>query len=531
MKNFKYLLVMLIALTTTISCVDDEMILVEGPEIEGSVLKLNEIMSKDVNDAPDWIEVYNSGTEDMDISGYWLNDKPTAEGGFQIPDGTIIRAGGFYVVDSDESGESVSSGGEDVSLSEPDGTVIDWTVTPDMSKDVGLTWAREIDGEGEWMVGSPTKGSSNGSAENTAPIIGASPLTELDEVYEVTVSDADGIASVKLVMLVNGGVQSIDMALVGDEYKTSVPTGEVGDEVKYYVVAKDNTGLTSYYPEGAPDELGSYYITGGSPLFVEVTIDGIVQGYTNDLIFNANIVDINGIEEVKLYYIFPGQTADDKENIALTEVNANGIYQFTIPATEINGQQLRYYLRAESVLGEKTYYPSEDDGTFDHDDATTWPIVYEPEVSKEVTTTEGPLTKLIFVENPVPGNDINVTMEFSTTDVIAEARIYFDVGDSPEYVKDNKVKGENDGSFTQTGVTVNLKDEEAVNELIIGDSGNKTSFYVRIATQDAEGNELAEYYYSNDGTMILDDLADDTDDVNSDNFKDDASLWNSFTVQ
>ena len=249
MKNLKYLIVLLISMTAVVSCVDDERMTIELPPVEGSVLKLNEIMSKDVDPKPDWIEVYNSGNEDVDISGYWLNDKPTSEGGFQIPNGTIIAAGGFYVVDSDESGESISSGGEDVSLSEPDGTVIDHTITPDMSSNVGLTWSREIDGVGEWMISSPSKGSSNGSAENTAPILIADPLTEFTSVYAVTASDADGIASVKLVHMINDGVQSIDMALVDGEYKTSVPQANVGDVVKYYVVATDKTGLVSYYPE------------------------------------------------------------------------------------------------------------------------------------------------------------------------------------------------------------------------------------------------------------------------------------------
>ena len=82
MKNLKYLIVILISMTAAVSCVEDERMAIELPPVEESVLKLNEIMSKDVNDNPDWIEVYNGGTEAMDISGYWLNDKVDAEGGW-----------------------------------------------------------------------------------------------------------------------------------------------------------------------------------------------------------------------------------------------------------------------------------------------------------------------------------------------------------------------------------------------------------------------------------------------------------------
>ena len=122
MKNLKYIFLTIIMLSAAYSCVEDEVMTKEGPVVEGSVLKLNEVMSKDVNDAPDWIEVYNSGTKAMDISGYILNDKATAAGGFTIPSGTTIKAGGFYLVNDSESGESISSGGEDVSLASPSST-------------------------------------------------------------------------------------------------------------------------------------------------------------------------------------------------------------------------------------------------------------------------------------------------------------------------------------------------------------------------------------------------------------------------
>jgi len=185
MKKIKYLFAILIAITAMYSCIEDETFIKDDVNVDGSsVLKLNEIMSKDVNDAPDWIELYNGGSADMDISGYIVNDNSDAEGGYAIPSGTTITAGGFYRVDETSFGFGISSGGEDVSLSEPDGTVIDYTTTPDMSSNVGLTWAREIDGDGEWMISSPTPGSSNGSASNTAPILEASDLTEFDRVYQ-----------------------------------------------------------------------------------------------------------------------------------------------------------------------------------------------------------------------------------------------------------------------------------------------------------------------------------------------------------
>jgi len=531
MKNLKYIFLSIIMLSTAFSCVEDEVMIKEGPVVEGSVLKLNEIMSKDVNDAPDWVEVYNSGTTDMDISGYVINDKPTAAGGFEIPAGTIITAGGFYLVDANESGESISSGGEDVSLSQPDGTVIDHTVTPDMSSNVGLTWAREIDGAGDWMVSSPTPASSNGSAVNTAPILSAEPLTEFTNVYEVTASDADGISSVKLVFMAGESVQSIDMALVDGAYKTSVPKAKVGQVVRYYVFAKDNTGLTAYYPSNGNNSPAEFTVVGGVQ---DLEIVGEMEGNRGDVTFTVTPLYPEQVDEIRLYYLLPGEQQDeangfdDKTKVVLDK--DGDTFLGVIPALNAEGE-ISYYIRVEYIDGTKTYYPIEDGGDFNHDLGTTWPsytveaITYDAVVETTITTTEGPVSSITFPTNPTPGSDINVVVVYASSEEIVEARIYFNTGDTPTYVKDNKVKGEDDATFTQTGVTINLKDAITTENVSLSETGTKVSFYVRIAT------DTKEYYYSNTGAMYLDDTPGGGTTDESDAFKDDPTGWNVYTVQ
>lgn len=541
MKKFRYLLIILIALTTTYSCVEDEAFVKEETIVEVRALKLNEIMSKDVNDNPDWIEIYNGGLEDMDISGYILNDKSTAEGGFSIPSETIIKAGGFYRVETGVSGISVSSGGEDVCLAEPDGTVIDLTTTPDMSGDVGLTWAREIDGDGEWIISSPTPETSNGSAANTAPILGASDITEFDRVYSVSASDADGIASVKLVYMINDGVLSLDMSLVDGEYKTSLPEAKVGDVVKYYVIATDLTGISTVFPEDGMNTPKEFTVAGGID---ELEIEGEDVGYRGDVTFTANPFYPEQVDEIRLYYLLPGELQDDvnddKTKVVLTQ---NGdVFEGVIPEQNTD-DVVRYYIRVEYIDGTKTYYPIESHDAegnvtsdFNHDLGTTWPsytveaIVYDDVVNNTVNYTEGPLTSVTFPTNPIPGTDCNVVLAYTSSENIDEARIYFDVREAPAYVKANKVKGEKDESFTQTGVTINLadldaEDEDGVYSGNTGITGTTVVFYVRIATATNE------YYYGSDGSMYLDNVADDTDDGVTDTFKANTSLWNEFNVQ
>lgn len=534
MKHLKYLLILIIAFTTY-SCVEDALF-EKGEEvtIEAGVVKLNEIMSKDIGDKPDWIELYNSSSESVDLSGYRLTDSKDS----WVIDNLTIEAGGYVTFDCDNSdipnvstNFKISSGGEDITLYNAADELIDQITTPDMSSQSGLTYGREIDGDGEWMVSSPTRGTSNGSAANTAPILDASDLTEFDSVYSVSASDADGILTVKLVYMVNDGVVSLDMSLVDGEYKTSVPAAKVGDVVKYYVIATDATGLSTIYPEDGTVTPSEYTVAGG---VTELEIAGIEAGFRGDVTFTVTPFYPEQVDEIRLYYLLPGEMQDDvnddKTKVVLVE--NEGVFQGVIPAQNTD-DVISYYIRVEYLDGTKTYYPiEEEDGTFDHDQGATWPnytveaITYDDVVNQTVNSTEGPLTSLVFPTNPVPGTDINVVLAYTSTEEILEARIYFAVGDTPEYIKANKVSGEDDASFTQTGVTINLKDVVTDGDaLSLSETGAKVSFYARIATATAE------YYYSNDGTMSLDDTPGGGTTDESDAFKAAPTSWNVYNVQ
>ena len=506
MKNIKYLIVTLIALTTTVSCVEDDIMESTTPPVVGSVLKLNEIMSKDVNDGPDWIEVYNMSDDDVDISGFILNDKDVADGGFDIPAGTIIQSKGFYLVDEDESGIKVSSGGEDVSLSKPDKTVIDWTKTPDMTASVGLTWAREIDGEGDWMISNATPGASNGSAENVSPILEANPLTEFDDVYAVSASDADGIASVKLVHMINDGVQSIDMALVDGEYKTTVSRAKVGDVVKYYVVATDNTGLQTYYPEDGSTSPAEFTVAGGveEMTFSEKSdVDPNIFEFT----FVAKVHYTDQVDEVRLYYLLPGEQQDedngfdDKHSIKNVPL-INGLFKATI-ADLAKGTELKYYMRVEYLDGTKTYYPLEvEGGDFNHDLGTTWPMV---------TVGEIPIAPVNGFSDLVVTNDAGADLKYDVNvayeNGIEEVKFYYIINYDPAtYVEDNdRHSMEWEGELPTGDNMYNFAIPTA--DLAAGD---KVSWYMR--AKDGEGDKM---YYTFGKT---------SDEFDGD-IKDDPATW------
>ncbi|RLD67925.1 MAG: hypothetical protein DRI84_01150 [Bacteroidetes bacterium] len=156
---------------------------------------------------------------------------------------------------------------------------------------------------------------------------------------------------------------------------------------------------------------------------------------------------------------------------------------------------------------------------------------YDAVVTTDLTFTDGPLTKITFPTNPTP-SAADVILEYSDAvdGAITEARIYFDVRETPEYVKGNKVKGEDESSFTQSGVTMSLAniDAEDSDGNITGNTsteGTKVTFYVRISTADNE------WYYGSTDSVYVDTTPGGGSSDGSDDFKDDPSLWSDLTVQ
>ncbi|MCK5845842.1 MAG: hypothetical protein KAG84_00265 [Bacteroidales bacterium] len=156
---------------------------------------------------------------------------------------------------------------------------------------------------------------------------------------------------------------------------------------------------------------------------------------------------------------------------------------------------------------------------------------YDAVVTTDLTFSDGPVSKITFPSNPTPSaEDIVIVYSDAVDGAITEARVYFDVRETAEYVKGNKVKGEDDASFTQSGVTVDLKDINAEDKdgNVTGntsDEGTKVTFYVRISTADNE------WYYGSTDSVYVDTTPGGGTSDGSDDFKDDSALWSDLTVQ
>ena len=122
--------------------------------------------------SPDWIELYNAGSSEMDLSGIGLSDGEKNRYKFTFPSGTKLKSHGFLLVlcdDTDEVSDSeyhapfkLSASGETVYLTAPTGETIKELSFPELLDNE--SYGQYPDGSSDFFVlpGTP-------SSKNTAP--------------------------------------------------------------------------------------------------------------------------------------------------------------------------------------------------------------------------------------------------------------------------------------------------------------------------------------------------------------------------
>ena len=132
----------------------------DGGATEAAALFLNEVVAKGVtrpgfNDTgSDWIELYNSGSAEIDLQGYRLIDsaKKTFDAAYALPPGTTILGGGYLVVffNSEGNGTPVIQkklgADEAASLFHPSGLLVDRVNWETGDSPAAASWGRSPDG-------------------------------------------------------------------------------------------------------------------------------------------------------------------------------------------------------------------------------------------------------------------------------------------------------------------------------------------------------------------------------------------------
>ena len=128
----------------------------------------------------DWIELYNKGTEAIDLTGYFMSDNEGEITKWPFPDGTMIGPDEYLIIWADEDEDQVSStelhadfkisaGGEELLLVNAEMEIIDVIYFGEQEEDA--TFARIPNGTGAFAASEPTFNANNDGPTSTSFIV------------------------------------------------------------------------------------------------------------------------------------------------------------------------------------------------------------------------------------------------------------------------------------------------------------------------------------------------------------------------
>lgn len=132
-----------------------------------SAIIINEVEVNPLIDTNEWVELYNDGENDLDISGWEIWEGIYGSQGpkliLSIPEETIISKDGFYIVEWSQS--KLNNGGDFVILYDSEENEIDRTETLDETERSSKTW-NYCD---EWIFIISSKNSENNCPSEEEP--------------------------------------------------------------------------------------------------------------------------------------------------------------------------------------------------------------------------------------------------------------------------------------------------------------------------------------------------------------------------
>lgn len=220
------------------------------------------------SEGDDWIELFNTGDQAKDLSGYKIYDDPANR--YVLPPNTFIDPKSYLIIVCDDSGTGLfanfklSSLGETVYLENAAGKLIDKVAFPALED--GQSYGRYPDGSGTLKIsGTSTRGETNGETIGTIiNSISRAPLVPaLNESVKVNVEilSTTNVSSVKLFYCVNGGGYSqVAMTAASTVYSGTIPALNATGIIDYYVEVANSSGVISRIPHDAPEDTYTYFL-------------------------------------------------------------------------------------------------------------------------------------------------------------------------------------------------------------------------------------------------------------------------------
>lgn len=170
-----------------------------SPVVINEIMASNTATAQDENgDFDDWIELYNTASHDVDLSGYYLTDNPANLAKWAFPAGSSIAANGYLIVWADEDQDQgplhasfkLSAGGEPLYLLDASLQWVDTLRFGEQTADLG--YARVPNGTGPFVIQAPTFNATNSvSATNDPEEVTAFTVTPnpASEKIQITAED------------------------------------------------------------------------------------------------------------------------------------------------------------------------------------------------------------------------------------------------------------------------------------------------------------------------------------------------------
>lgn len=162
------------------------------PFLPPNVIVINEVLSGSPFTEGDWIELHNTGSEPVDLSGWYLSDSGSDLLKYRIADGTVISGGGYMVFREDThfgassvdpgaiSPFALSADGETVYVHSPaEGLVLEYTESEDFGpSDPDVTFGRYYKSSSKTYNFVAMKRPTPGAA-NSLPKVGPVVISEI----------------------------------------------------------------------------------------------------------------------------------------------------------------------------------------------------------------------------------------------------------------------------------------------------------------------------------------------------------------
>lgn len=170
-RSDKLILLLLFIISLNSSCEKEKDPVIRSIVINELMAVNTTIVSDQNGEYDDWFELYNLTSSDIDISGYFLSDNDSKTSKWKVPRGTVIKSSAYLIIWADKdttqaglhANFKLSSGGEELVLSNPDLSIIDEISYPGQTAE--LSYSRVPDGTGSFNWKKPTFNSSNNIAK------------------------------------------------------------------------------------------------------------------------------------------------------------------------------------------------------------------------------------------------------------------------------------------------------------------------------------------------------------------------------